>query len=114
MNSHARFTYTEVASILAGNAPSDKEFKPLVNDLHNLYDLFKALKDARTRRGGIEFHQGPLSKGFSRQEYWSGLPWPPPADLPGPGIKPASLMSPELAGRFFTTSTTKEAPPRRV
>jgi len=35
---------------------------------------------------------------FSRQEYWSGLPCPPPGDLPDPGIKPASLMSPALAG----------------
>ena len=36
-------------------------------------------------------HQAPLSKGFSRQEYWSGLPCPPPGDLPDPGIEPASL-----------------------
>ena len=50
-----------------------------------------------------------LSMGFSRQEYWSGLPCPPPGDLPDPGIKPASLMSPSLAGEFFTTSTTWEA-----
>ena len=35
-------------------------------------------------------HQAPLSMGFSRQEYWSGLPFPPPGDLPNPGIKPAS------------------------
>ena len=35
-------------------------------------------------------HQAPLSMGFSRQEYWSGLPCPPPGDLPNPGIKPAS------------------------
>ena len=35
--------------------------------------------------------QGPLSMGFSRQEYWSGLPWPPPGDLPNPGIKPKCL-----------------------
>ena len=44
--------------------------------------------------------------GFSRQEYWGGLPFPSPEDLPDPGIKPASLMSPALAGRFFTTHTT--------
>ena len=50
--------------------------------------------------------QAPLSLGFSRQEYWSGLPCPPPGDLPEPGIEPTSLMSPELAGRFFTTSAT--------
>ena len=50
-----------------------------------------------------------LSVGFSRQEYWSALPCPPPGDLPNPGIEPMSLISPALAGRFFTTSTTLEA-----
>ena len=54
-------------------------------------------------------HQAPLSMGFSRQEYWSGLPCPPPGTLPDPGIEPVSLMSPALAGRFSTTSTTWEA-----
>ena len=49
-------------------------------------------------------HQAPLSIGFFRQEYWSGLPFPSPGDLPDPGIKPVSLMSPALAGGFFTTS----------
>ena len=53
--------------------------------------------------------QAPLSMGFSRQEYWSGLPCPPPGDLPDPGIKPAVLKSPALAGGFFTTSATWEA-----
>ena len=47
--------------------------------------------------------QDPLSIEFSRQEYWSGLPHPPPGDLPDPGIEPASPVSPELAGKFFTT-----------
>jgi len=42
--------------------------------------------------------------GFSRQEYWSGLPCPLPGDLPDPGIEPESLMSPALAGGVFTTS----------
>ena len=55
-------------------------------------------------------HQAPLSMGFSRQEYWSGLPCPPPEDLPDPGIEPMSLTSPAWAGRFFTTSATWEAP----
>ena len=50
--------------------------------------------------------QAPLSTGFSRQEYWSELPCPHPGDLPNPGIKPVSLMSPALAGRFLTTSAT--------
>ena len=44
--------------------------------------------------------------GFFRQEYWSGLPCPPPADLPDPGIEPPSLRSRALAGGFFTTITT--------
>ena len=54
--------------------------------------------------------QAPLSMRFSRQEYWSELPCLPPGDLPEPGINPASLMSPALAGEFFTTRTTWEAP----
>ena len=75
-------------------------------------------------------HQAPLSMGFPRQEcwsrlpcprqeywsrlpcprqeYWSGLPCPPSGDLPNPEIKPASLMSPALAGGFFTTNATWE------
>ena len=47
--------------------------------------------------------------GFSRQEYWSGVPFPSPGNLPYPGIEPVSLMSPALAGGFFTTSATWEA-----
>ena len=54
-------------------------------------------------------HQTPLSMGFSRQEYWTGLPRPPPGDLPDPATKPASLKSPALAGRFFTASAIWEA-----
>ena len=71
-------------------------------------------------------HQASLSMGFSRQEYWSELPFPPPGDLPNPGsnlsllgdlpnpgIKLTSLRSPALAGGFFTTSTTQEALSKR-
>ena len=47
--------------------------------------------------------------GFSMQEYWNGLPVPPPGDLPNPGIEPESLTSPALAGEFFATSATWEA-----
>ena len=54
--------------------------------------------------------QAPLSMGFFRQEEWSGLLCPPPGDLPDPGIKPTSLTAPALAGGFFTTSATWEAP----
>ena len=52
-------------------------------------------------------HQAPLSMGFSRQEYWSGLPCPPPGDPPDPGIKPASLTSLALA----SVSSLPLAPP---
>ena len=52
------------------------------------------------RPHGAVAHKAPLSVGFSRQEYWSGLPLPPPGDLPNPGMEPTS---PALAGRFFTT-----------
>ena len=48
-------------------------------------------------------HQAPLSMGFLRKDHWSGLPCPPPGDLPIPGIEPASSVSPALTGEFFTT-----------
>ena len=51
-------------------------------------------------------HQTPLSMGFSRPGYWTGLPFPSPEDLPDPGIKPMSLASPVLAGRFFYHGAT--------
>ena len=54
-------------------------------------------------------HQVPLSMGFSRQEHWSGMPFPPPGELPDPGVEPRSLTSPALAGGFFTPSTGWEA-----
>ena len=53
--------------------------------------------------------QAPLSMGFPRQEYWSGLPCPAPGDLPDSEIAPMSLKSPVLTGGFFTTSATWEA-----
>ena len=56
-----------------------------------------------------EAHQAPLYMEFWRQEYWSGLPCPLSGDPADPGIKPTSLLSPALAGRFFTTSASWEA-----
>ena len=49
-------------------------------------------------------YQAPLSLGFFRQRYWSGLPFPSPGDLPDLGMEMKSLMSPALAGGFFTSS----------
>ena len=54
--------------------------------------------------------QTPLSMGFPRQEYWSGLQFSSPGDLPDPGLKPISPATPIFAGRFFSTSTTWEVP----
>ena len=53
--------------------------------------------------------QAPLSMESPRQEYWNGLPFPSPEDLSGPGMEPAYLTSPALAGRFVTT-----APPGKI
>ena len=54
-------------------------------------------------------HKSPLSMGFSRQEYWRGLPWPPPGDFPDLWIQPMSLMSSALAGGFLTTAAAAAA-----
>ena len=53
-------------------------------------------------------HQAPLPMEFSRQEYWGGVPFLTPGDLPNPGVESASLASPALAGGFFTTSNPRE------
>ena len=53
-------------------------------------------------------HQAPLSMGFSRQEYWNGLPFLPPGNPPDPGIKPKSPKSPALVGGFFTTKPSSK------
>ena len=55
-------------------------------------------------------NQALLSMGFPRQKYQNGLSFPTPGNLPDPGMKPVSLLSPTLAGRFFTTCVTWEAP----
>ena len=58
-------------------------------------------------------HQPPLSMGYARQEYWRGLPCPPPGDLPKPGTEPESLTSSALAGGLFATCSTWEARKRQ-
>ena len=63
--------------------------------LQRVYRLFETLQTVA--------HQAPLFKGFFRQEYWSGFLSPTPGDLPDPGTEPSSLVSPALAGGFFTT-----------
>ena len=60
---------------------------------------------------GTVARQAPLSMGFPSHEYWNGLQCPPPGDLSNPGIEPTSVASAALAGGFFTTRATWEAPP---
>ena len=80
-------------------------------------DLFAVQGTLKSRFSHVQFfstlwtvaHLTPLSMGFSRQEYYSGLPFPPPGDLSDPRIKPVSLMSPALASGLFTTRATLEA-----
>ena len=69
----------------------------------NLYCVPLSLVQLFATSWTIAF-QAPLSMEFPRQEYWSGLPFPPLGDLPNPGINPPSLVSPVLADRFFTTT----------
>ena len=75
---------------------------------HNQFT--KCAQSCSTLRSSMDCsHRAPLSVGFPRQEYQSGLTFPTPGDLPDPGIKPSSLVSPALAGGFFTTRATWEA-----
>ena len=74
-----------------------------------MYYITSVVSDSLQPHGLYTAHQAPLSLGFSRQESWTGLPCPPPGDIPHPGIEPMSPVSPALAGKFFTTSSTWEA-----
>ena len=59
-------------------------------------------------------HAAPLSMGFPRLEYWSGLPFFPPGGLPNPEIKPVAPASPALAGRFFTAEPPRKSPGKHI
>ena len=83
---------------------ANQQFKIFYNSHPNSYAKECLPLCAPWTAGG----QVPLSVEFSRQEYWRGLPFPAPGDLPDPGIEPTSFASPALAGGFFTTSTTWE------
>ena len=85
------------------SAVHESEFTPLVCVLSHLRGVCLFVTPQTVAR------QATLSMGFSREEYWSGLPFPSPGDLPDSGIEPTSFIPPVLAGRFFTTSATWEA-----
>ena len=89
------------------DSPSTQAWKPQ-DPLHSVTDstLFACVRaqSCPTLCNTLTVaHQAPVSMEFTRHGYWSGLPFPSPGDLPDPGIKPAPLASPALAGRFFTT-----------
>ena len=69
--------------------------------------LFSQSCPSLLRPHGLVARQAPLSMGFPRQNYWSGLPFPSPGDLPDPRIEP---VSPTLAGEFLTTEPTRKPP----
>ena len=75
-----------------------------VHILNEVKRCHSVVSDSFRPHGLYVAYQDPQSLGFSRQEYWSGLPFPSPGDLPDPGIEPISLMSPALAGEFFTAT----------
>ena len=69
---------------------------------------FSVAKSCLTLGDPMDYSQPGSSAGFSKQEYWNGLPFLPPRNLPDPGIKPTSPGSPALAGRFFTTESPRK------
>ena len=74
------------------------------------YVRTKLLQLCLTLCDPVDYSQVPLSVEFLGQEYWIGLPCPLPGDLPNSEVKPTSLMSPALSGRFFTTGATWKTP----
>ena len=84
---------------------------PLQRPLRNLSDTMRVcLLLSRVQLFATPWtvaRQAPLSMGFSRQEYWSGLPFPPPGDLPDPEMTPAFPVTPATAGGFFTTAPSE-------
>ena len=77
------------------------QYKSVIRLLSQFHTIFPLLYDAGVRGHFSVTHQAPLSMGFPRQKYWSGLLYPPPGDLLDPGIESASPASLPLAGRFF-------------
>ena len=110
------------SSVPARTADPKQRAQPFMGELSAPVWIFTPLADCAKSLSHVQLFvtpwtvasQAPLSMGFSRQECWSGLPCPPPGDLPDPGIEPSSFMSPALAGWFFTTSATSEGQTRRL
>ena len=85
------------------------DLNPILTISMNYYVLSHSVVSDSLQPHGLVAHQAALSLGFPRREYRSELLSPSPGDLPDSGIEPTPLMSPVLAGWFFTTSTSWEA-----
>ena len=100
-------------NIIAVQYQQKSDCREHFNFLHATYlflcQVASVVTDSWTLRTVAQ--QTPLSVGFSRQEFYSGLPFPPPGNLPNPGMEPTSLTSPALAGGFLATSATWETSP---
>ena len=93
-----------------GRSREKSQVSELKHTLLNFSSCMLSFQFCLTLCNPVDFgRQAPVSMGFSRQEYWSGLPFPPPGDLPDPGIEPNSLTSSALANQLFSTSGTWEA-----
>ena len=106
---------SELANVLSQALKSISSDAVLKSKTDFSYDIMGACMLSRFSRVQLSASlgtlacQAPLTMGFSRHECWSGLPCLSPGDLPNPGIEPEDLLSPALAGRFFTISATWEA-----
>ena len=107
------FCLYQVMSLLVNSQKSRKNSNGLKGWLRIIYQCAQCTCVHSVLSWLFAAHQTPLSMGFSRQEYSSGLPWPPPGDLSTPGVELTSPASPVLAGGFFTTWATWEAAPMR-
>ena len=100
------FPKAKMGIIIVNDKPST-----FLNSLSFTVDAAKSLQSCPILCNPMDQSpSGSSVHGILRQKYWTGLLHPPPEDLPNPGIKPASLMFPTLAGGYFTTSTIWESP----
>ena len=109
---HLSFNHFHILALLESLFPFWENFKILLLAWYqaSTLGLSRSVVSDFLRPQGLKPTSLLWPWGFSRQEYWSRLPCPPPGDLPNTAIQPMSLQSPALAGRFFTTSATRKSP----
>jgi len=103
---------TATAALLGNSIqnPGDPVSRPATCQLCDLISLLSRFSHVQLfATPWTVAHQVPLSMGFPRQESWNALPFPPPGDLPDPGIEPRSPVSPAQAGMFFSSGPPRKA-----